>query len=41
MMRAVAVVLLTIGPAALGGEVDQLRKENAELRARGQERLGA
>ena len=44
MMRAaaaVAAVLLGIGPAARGGEVDQLRKENAELRAHVQERLGA
>jgi hypothetical protein len=39
-MRAAAVaavVLLGIGTAAHGGEVDQLRKENAELRARVQE----
>ena len=34
---AVAVVLLGIGSAAHGGELDQLRKENAELRARVQE----
>jgi hypothetical protein len=34
---AVAVVLLGLGSAAHGGELDQLRKENAELRARVQE----